>query len=239
MVVLCNLVRVLFASIPAVSCFSTTSSHSQHTSTSTTTQLHSFNLNFLETLFSPSTSTSNNNKKSQIQSLKQQLYTTCQSTYGKSTPTIRYDIESIITQLQPLNPTPSTAQSPLLQRKWIVLWTSEKEINFFLEKGISTQIEQTLIDGEVLENWIPFVKGGGFGVTGSIRPATVNNENIGSNSNNMRTEFKFSKATLDIGKWGTYNFPPIGSGWFDTVYLDEELRIDLNSRNDILICRGE
>lgn len=83
-----------------------------------------------------------------------------------------------------------------------------------------------------MENRIPFVKGGGFGVTGSIQPAADDN-------NALRTEFKFKNAKLDIGKWGTYNFPPVGEGWFDTVYLDEELRIDLNSRNDILICRGE
>ncbi len=115
------------------------------------------------------------------------------------------------------------------------MWTSEKEINFFLDWGLSTQIEQTLSDGKVLENWIPFVKGGGFGVTGSIQPAEADD----TNNNGLRTEFKFKEAKLDIGKWGTYNFPPVGEGWFDTVYLDDELRIDLNSRNDILICRGE
>jgi len=102
-----------------------------------------------------------------------------------------------------------------------------------LEKGISTRIEQRLSDGSVLKNWIPFVRGGGFGVTGSIQPAADNNDD------GLRTEFKFQKAELDIGKWGKYNFPPLGEGWFDTVYLDEELRIDVNSRNDILICRGE
>jgi hypothetical protein len=129
------------------------------------------------------------------------------------------------------------------------LWTSEKEINFFLDRGISTQIEQTLTNGQVLENWIPFVKGGGFGVTGTIRPATTtttsnndgssNDDTAGTSGNNIRTEFEFKSAKLDLNKWGTYNFPPIGSGWFDTIYLDEELRIDWNSRNDILICRGE
>mmetsp|Transcript_27855 Transcript_27855/g.41872 ORF Transcript_27855/g.41872 Transcript_27855/m.41872 type:complete len:243 (+) Transcript_27855:320-1048(+) len=242
MSVLVNIFLVLLASIPAVSCFSSSSLHSskllhqhQHTSkTTTTTQLHSssFNLNFLDSLFS----STNSNNKSQIQQLKTQLYQTCQSSYGISTPPIRTSIESLISQLQPLNPTPSPSTSKLLQRKWIVLWTSEKEINFFLEKGISTRIEQTLSDGKVLENWIPFVRGGGFGVTGSIQPAV---DNSGGSSDGLRTEFKFESATLDIGKWGTYNFPPLGEGWFDTVYLDDELRIDLNSRNDILICRGE
>eukprot|EP00985_Skeletonema_marinoi_P031558 scaffold37723_cov189-Skeletonema_marinoi.AAC.9 len=239
MSVLVNIFLVLFASIPAASCFSSSSLHSpkllhqhQHTSkTTTTTQLHSssFNLNFLDSLFSTT------NNKSQIQQHKTQLYQTCQSSYGISTPPIRTSIESLISQLQPLNPTSSPSTSKLLQRKWIVLWTSEKEINFFLEKGISTRIEQRLSDGKVLENWIPFVRGDGFGVTGSIQPAV----NDSGSSDGLRTEFKFQKAELDIGKWGTYNFPPLGEGWFDTVYLDEELRIDLNSRNDILICRGE
>ena len=102
-----------------------------------------------------------------------------------------------------------------------------------MDQGLSTQIEQTLSEGEKLENWIPFVKGGGFVVTGSINPV------VDDTNNGLRTEFKFKNAKLDIGKWGTYNFPPVGEGWFDTVYLDDELRIDLNSRNDILICRGE
>lgn len=93
----------------------------------------------------------------------------------------------------------------------------------------------------MLENWIPFVKGGGFGVVGTI---SVDDNAVGSGSaeegdnNIIRTQFKFNSAKLDLGKWGTYNFPPIGNGWFDTVYLDEELRIDLNSRDDILICKS-
>jgi len=239
-----NLFFVLFASIPAVFCFSTSSLQSSKL-IQPHTQLHStsFNLDFLSSLFAPTNSNNNNSQvQKQQQQLKQQLYQTCQSSYGKCTPTIRSKIEQLVSQLQPLNPTPSPSTSTLLQRKWIVLWTSEKEINFFLEKGISTQIEQTLSDGAVLENWIPFVRGGGFGVTGSINPAAVidNNDDGGNDTNSsLRTEFKFQSAKLDLGKWGTYNFPPVGEGWFDTVYLDEELRIDLNSRNDILICRGE
>lgn len=36
-----------------------------------------------------------------------------------------------------------------------------------------------------------------------------------------RTNFKFKNAELDLGKWGVYNFPPVGEGWFDTIYLDD------------------
>jgi hypothetical protein len=56
--------------------------------------------------------------------------------------------------------------------------------------------------------------GGGFGVTGLIG---VNEEREGS----MRTTFKFERATLNLGRWGEYSFPPVGEGWFDTVYLDD------------------
>lgn len=54
--------------------------------------------------------------------------------------------------------------------------------------------------------------------------------------NEKRTNFKFTSAKLDLDKWGKFDFPPVGEGWFDTVYLDEDLRIDTNSRDDILIC---
>lgn len=79
--------------------------------------------------------------------------------------------------------------------------------NFFLQNGISKRITQKLSEG-VLQNYIPFVRGGGFGVTGEICRA--------SDVANCRTEFQ-----LDLGKWGVYNFPPVGKGWFDMIYLDD------------------
>mmetsp|Transcript_20010 Transcript_20010/g.35532 ORF Transcript_20010/g.35532 Transcript_20010/m.35532 type:complete len:223 (-) Transcript_20010:37-705(-) len=182
---------------------------------------------FLDSLF-PSNAATNALTTRRLE-LKQQLTTECRQNAGRSTPEIRQRIESIMEQLAPLNPTSETATSALLKRRWIVEWTSEKEINFFLEKGISEEITQT-IGGDVLENYIPFVKGGGFGVTGQI---SVDEESEGL----LRTNFKFLNANLDVGRWGDYNFPPVGKGWFDTIYLDEGLRIDTNSRDDILICR--
>ena len=134
-----------------------------------------------------------------------------------------------------------------------------------MQNGISNSISQKLSNGE-LENYIPFVKGGGFGVTGEIQAANYD-PNIEDLS--CRTEFAFKNAQLDLGKWGLYTFPPVGKGWFDTIYLDDgefmtfviyccyishlifhtfvfnsieiktELRIDSNSRNDILICSAK
>jgi hypothetical protein len=52
----------------------------------------------------------------------------------------------------------------------------------------------------------------------------------------QRTDFVFTNTVIDLGKWGKYSLPPLGKGWFDTIYLDEDLRVDVNSRDDILIC---
>ena len=148
-----------------------------------------------------------------LDELKNELKAECGQSIGRNTPEIRRRIESITAELATLNPTSDAATSPLLRRRWVLEWTSEKEINFFLEQGISTEITQTL-DGDSLENYIPFVKGGGFGVTGQI---SVDEERAGRS----RTNFNFVNANLDLGKWGAYDFPPVGKGWFDTIYLDE------------------
>ena len=177
---------------------------------------------WLERVFSPPPSNEKTNN------LKQQLLQLCQDVPN---PVSRSTMESLIEQLTPLSPIQATAISPLLQKKWILQWTTEKEINFFLEKGISLpgSIYQ-VIDGTVLENRIPFRNGGSFGVTGALSIP---------DAEGMRTDFVFTQATLDVGRWGVYQFPPVGQGWFETLYLDDNLRIDLNSRNDILICTSE
>lgn len=121
------------------------------------------------------------------------------------------------------------------------VWTTEKEINFFIDWNISGQITQTLDNG-ILENNIPFQKGGSFGVKGKLSIPNNSENEVNNDSEptrvGLRTEFEFESATLDLGKWGSFSFPPVGKGWFDTVYLDDSFRIDTNSRNDILICEA-
>lgn len=138
----------------------------------------------------------------------------------------RQKIEGIIAELQQVNPTPDSAKSPLLQRKWLLIWTTEKEINLFIDWNLCGDIYQT-IDGTMLENMIPFQRDGYFGVKGALS----------AEGDGVRTNFEFNEATLDLGRWGSFKIPPVGKGWFDTLYLDNQLRVDTNSRNDILICR--
>ena len=73
---------------------------------------------------------------------------------------------------------------------------------------------------------IEFRNGGGLSVAGILEK----DDNI-----SVRTNFKFTSAKLDLG-FASFSIPPVGEGWFDTIYLDEKLRIDKNSRDDILIC---
>ena len=127
-----------------------------------------------------------------------------------------------------------TLPTPLTCSTFIRVWTTEKEINFFQDFGLSRLITQTIGHGNQLENLIEFRNGGGLGVTGSL---SVDKDEINRrNGAYVRTNFAFESAKLDLGKWGAFNIPPIGKGWFDTIYLDDELRVDVNSRDDILIC---
>ena len=53
-----------------------------------------------------------------------------------------------------------------------------------------------------------------------------------------RSEFKFTQAQVSLSFFNggkPLSLPPIGSGWFDTIYLDDDLRCDYNSRGDILV----
>mmetsp|Transcript_42908 Transcript_42908/g.48747 ORF Transcript_42908/g.48747 Transcript_42908/m.48747 type:complete len:210 (+) Transcript_42908:48-677(+) len=158
--------------------------------------------------------------------LKAQLLSVCDEAGGGGN---RERVEELIEEMIPLSPVGSASStSPLLQKEWLLLWTTEKEINFFRDWNLAADITQT-IDGGVLKNCIPFKNGGYLGVEGSLSSS--------SDEEGIRTSFEFTEATLDLGKFGCYKIPPIGKGWFDTVYLDDEFRIDTNSRNDILICR--
>lgn len=153
----------------------------------------------------------------------------------------RENIEELIKELKEIRPIKGTATSPLLQKEWLLFWTTEKEINLFIDWNISGQITET-IKGKFFANDIQFQKGGSLSVSGSLGSITPDDgEGVGpggsegENNSLIRTDFEFESATLDLAKWGSYNFPPVGKGWSDTVFLDEELRVDLTSRDDILI----
>jgi PAP_fibrillin len=141
----------------------------------------------------------------------------------------REAIDAAIAALAKVSPIADTASSRALQQTWHLVWTTEKEINLFLDKGWSTDISQTIRDG-ILTNCIPFVQDrGSFDVVGRLYRLDSDTP--------VRTRFEFQSATLRI-KALSVPLPPVGKGWFDTVYLDDTFRVDVNSRNDILICQS-
>ena len=68
--------------------------------------------------------------------------------------------------------------------------------------------------------------GSGFlRVGSSCEPASAGN----------RVSFRFESCAL---KWRQLRvpLPPVGSGWFDVIYMDEELRLCKDVRGDLQIC---
>lgn len=170
------------------------------------------------------------------QQLKDLLILECQSKTNNNNKAKRAAIEALMEELATLSPIANTATSDKLQQTWSVLWTTEKEINLFLDQGWSRNITQQITTDGTLINSIPFVQGGGsFNVIGRVYTTVPTT----SDPKIVRSQFEFERAILDLGTllWGgQYELPPVGKGWFDTIYLDDIFRIDLNSRNDILIC---
>ena len=81
--------------------------------------------------------------------LKKALLGECRSDSGGNMKAKRARIENIINELAPLSPIVDTATSPQLQKEWLMAFTTEKEINFFVDLGItsSSGVSQT-IDGD-------------------------------------------------------------------------------------------
>ena len=77
-----------------------------------------------------------------------------------------------------------------------------------------------------LQNLISFEDGGSFIVEGDLLDYELSTD---------RTAFKFSNAKVDIAQKFTLEVPPIGSGYFETMYVNEKYRLSKDSRGDYSI----
>jgi hypothetical protein len=109
------------------------------------------------------------------------------------------------------------------------------EVIFLIEKGFfgfktgpvyqvidnsANTLENTLRFGNLLEQEDNF-----FSVQSATEPLP----------NSSRTAFKFTSC--EAGYRGfKIPLPPVGAGAFDTIFLDQELRISKDTRGDVLIC---
>ncbi|TQE07064.1 hypothetical protein C1H46_007332 [Malus baccata] len=116
-----------------------------------------------------------------------------------------------------------------LSATWRLLWTTEKEQLFIIQKAslFGTQTGDVLqvidVGQRVLNNVITFPPDGVFFVRSDIAIAS-----------NQRVNFKFTSAVLRGKSW-EIPLPPFGQGWFDTVYLDDEIRVVKDIRGDYLV----
>jgi PAP_fibrillin len=125
-------------------------------------------------------------------------------------------------------------QRPSLPGRWKLIFTTEKEINFFKTSWPFAKVSSITQDIDpygscAVNNVISFEGGGEFAVTGSVAPA----EGLGEYD---RIEFRFQEAV--IRGWGReLKVPPVGSGWFETMFCDGKYRLSRDSRGDWSVFR--
>ncbi|THF94522.1 hypothetical protein TEA_016454 [Camellia sinensis var. sinensis] len=143
--------------------------------------------------------------------------------------------------------TDKVTTGPSLSATWRLLWTTEKEQLFIIKNAFlfGTRAGDVLqvIDVEkgVLNNVITFPPHGVFFVRSTIEiasPQRVNFRilklgwciNIDCNVGFAR----FTSAVLRGESW-ELPLPPFGQGWFESVYLDDEIRVVKDIRGDYLV----
>ena len=117
--------------------------------------------------------------------------------------------------------------------KWQLLWTTEKETLFFINKGLFgkavTNVYQTIdLKQGLLNNLIEFESDRVFSVVGTIEKDLLINSRI---------NFKFSKAVITVPPFPSLSLPPVGSGWFDNVYANDKYRLSRDVRGDYLVSK--
>nr|GMD62448.1 probable plastid-lipid-associated protein 11 [Ipomoea batatas]GME21425.1 probable plastid-lipid-associated protein 11 [Ipomoea batatas] len=116
-----------------------------------------------------------------------------------------------------------------LSATWRLLWTTEKEQLFIIKNAplFGTRAGDVLqvidVENMTLNNVITFPPDGVFFVRSNIEVAS-----------SQRVNFRFTSAVLR-GKGWEFPLPPFGQGWFDTVYLDDEIRVVKDIRGDYLV----
>lgn len=135
--------------------------------------------------------------------------------------------------LEQLEPTPTEYGPDLLNGTWKLLWTTEKEILFIIQKkglaswcGTSAGEVYQVIDlrNQRLQNCIEFPPEGSFVVDSTIQYDP-----------DKRCSFAFQGARLNLPGNRTVSLPPLGKSRFKTLFVSKKYRIALDDRGDYLI----
>ena len=144
----------------------------------------------------------------------------------------RFD-EIFFRDLPALNPTKDPARSPLFSGEWECVWTSEKEINFLVGSGLfgddwKRTYQVIDVPGNRLENNLVFANDGSLSVGSSIVPDPERGD---------RFNIRFNEATLRWKGRLNLSLPPVGSGWGELLYLDEDVRLQRDIRGDLIVAK--
>ena len=113
--------------------------------------------------------------------------------------------------------------------RWELAYATEKETLWLLglKTRSTTRAFQTLReDAKTLSNEVVFDDG-----TVIFRVDAAVEE-----TSETRMTFRFTAASLTFKDKWTIPIPPVGSGWFENVYVDDARRVSRDSRGDTLIC---
>ena len=148
----------------------------------------------------------------------------------------RIYFDGLLAELVSLNPTRNPATSPLLNAPWDLVWTTEKELLFVADKGIfgipCTAVTQTIdVPGNKLQNLI-FCCEDGSSETAFLR---VDSSIAVVPDSKDRLEFEFNACSF---KWKGLQIPlpPVGKGGLEVAYLDDDFRVQFDTRGDTLIA---
>lgn len=148
----------------------------------------------------------------------------------QSAPSRLADIVSCIDALAAVSPGADTvSDAAKLSGTWRLLWTTEQEQLFivrnapFFRTAAGDVLQVIDVAGGALNNVITFPPSGAFVVNGDIEVQPP-----------QRVNFRFTRAALRGNNWEV-PFPPFGKGWFDTVYLDDDIRVAKDIRGDYLV----
>ncbi|PAN39461.1 hypothetical protein PAHAL_7G244600 [Panicum hallii] len=148
----------------------------------------------------------------------------------QSDPARLADIVSCIDALAAVSPGVDTvSDAAKLSGTWRLLWTTEQEQLFivrnapFFRTAAGDVLQVIDVPGGALNNVITFPPSGAFVVNGDIEVQPP-----------QRVNFRFTRAVLRGSNWEV-PFPPFGKGWFDTVYLDDDIRVAKDIRGDYLV----
>lgn len=144
----------------------------------------------------------------------------------------RKRVEALVDELVAMQGDRPTT-GPELSAVWELAWSSEEETVFLLEKGIwgvgPAQNSYQVIDvkSNLLQNIIVF---GEKGESSFVVDATC------KVSSPTRCQFKFKKAGLLTPKF-KLGVPPFGQGWFENVYVDRDIRVARDCRDNTLVVK--